>query len=319
MAEIIEQVSAIGLIPVIANVKSVDDAANLSKALFDGGIPVAEVTFRMPKAEEIIAAMVKSNLDLIVGAGTVTTKEQADLAISAGAKFLVSPALNETVIRHSQERGVPIIPGIATPSELDKAIGLGLDFVKFFPSEPNGGLAAIKAFCGPYKGVKFLPTGGISLENLANYLAFDRIAACGGTFMLGDNLETVNWTGITELCQQAVSVMLGLELVHVGVNSASADDAMASASRFADVFHFSKPKVGNSSIFVGTVMEYMKSPYLGKNGHIAFKTNSLDRAVNYLSFMGVRFNKDSEKRDPSGKLKAIYLQEEIAGFAIHLV
>ncbi|HBO34350.1 MAG TPA: 2-dehydro-3-deoxyphosphogluconate aldolase [Anaerolineaceae bacterium] len=319
MAEIIEQVSAVGLVPVIANVKSVEDAASLSKALFDGGIPVAEVTFRMSKAEEIIAAMVKSKPDLLVGAGTVTTREQADLAISAGAKFLVSPALNETVIRHSQERGVPIIPGIATPSELDKAIGLGLDLVKFFPAEPNGGLVAIKAFCGPYKGVKFLPTGGISLENLAKYLAFDRIAACGGTFMLGNNLETGNWTGVTELCQQAVSVMLGLELVHVGVNSANADDAMASASQFADVFHFSKPKVGNSSIFVGTVMEYMKSPYLGKNGHIAFKTNSLDRAVNYLSFMGVRFNKDSEKRDSSGKLKAIYLQEEIAGFAIHLV
>lgn len=319
MTEILDQVSAIGLIPVIARVNSVEDAAPLGKALSDGGIPVAEITFRMPKAENVIAAMVENNPNLLVGAGTVTNTQQADLAIAAGARFLVAPALNERVVRHCQQKGVPIIPGVATPSELDKAIDLGLNLVKFFPAEQIGGLAALKAFCGPYKGVKFIPTGGISLENLANYLAFDRIAACGGTFMLGKSVEIRNWSGITDLCRQAVSIMLGLELVHIGVNTPDPETALNSAKRFSELFHFTDPKVGNSSIFAGTVIEFMKSPYLGKNGHIAFKTNSLDRSVNYLSAMGVQFNKESEKRDPDGKLKAIYIKEEIAGFAIHLV
>jgi 2-dehydro-3-deoxyphosphogluconate aldolase/(4S)-4-hydroxy-2-oxoglutarate aldolase len=319
MEDILEKVSAIGLVPVIANINSIEDAAPLGKALAEGGIPVAEVTFRMPRAEEVMAAMVNSNPDVLVGAGTVTTTEQADLAIAAGAKFLVAPALNELMVRHSQEKGVPIIPGIATPSELDKAIELGLKVVKFFPAEQIGGLAALKAFCGPYKGVKFIPTGGISLDNLASYLAFDRIAACGGTFMLGKNVETQNWAGITELCKQAVSVMLGLELVHVGVNNANADDALASASHFAELLRFHAPKVGNSSIFVGSMIECMKSPYLGTHGHIAFKTNSLERTVKYLTAMGVSFNSESEKRDATGILKAIYLAEEIAGFAIHLI
>jgi len=110
-----------------------------------------------------------------------------------------------------------------------------------------------------------------------------------------------------------------LELVHIGVNTPDPETALNSAKRFSELFHFTDPKVGNSSIFAGTVIEFMKSPYLGKNGHIAFKTNSLDRSVNYLSAMGVQFNKESEKRDPDGKLKAIYIKEEIAGFAIHLV
>ena len=318
MTDILDQVSAIGLVPVIASVNSVEDAAPLGKALSDGGIPVAEITFRMPKAENVIAAMVDNVPDLLVGAGTVINTEQADLAIAAGARFLVAPALNERVVRHCQQKGVPIIPGIATPSELDKAIEMGLNLVKFFPAEQIGGLAALKAFCGPYKGVKFIPTGGISLENLASYLAFDRIAACGGTFMLGKNVEIQNWSGITDLCRQAVSNMSGLELVHVGANTPDPETALSSAMRFSELFHFSDPKVGNSSIFTGTVIEFMKSPYLGKNGHIALKTNSLDRAVSYLTAMGVQFNKESEKRDASGKLKAIYIREEIAGFAIHL-
>lgn len=319
MEDILEKVSAIGLVPVIANVNTIEDAIPLGKALVEGGIPVAEVTFRMPKAEEVIDAMVNSNPGILVGAGTVTTKEQADLAIAAGAKFLVAPALNEAVVRHAQEKGIPIIPGIATPSELDKAIEFGLKLVKFFPAEQMGGLPALKAFCGPYKGVKFIPTGGISLDNLASYLAFDRIAACGGTFMLGKSVESQSWSAITDLCKQAVTVMLGMELVHVGVNNANAEEALVVANRFAELLRYPAPKVGNSSIFVGTVLEYMKAPYLGTHGHIAFKTNSLERAIRYLSAMGTKFNSDSEKRDAAGNLKAIYLQEEVAGFAIHLV
>lgn len=319
MKGIIEQVSAIGLVPVIASVNSIEDAVPLGRALIAGGIPLAEVTFRMPKAEEVIATMVNNLPDCLVGAGTVTSKQQVDLALAAGAKFIVAPGLNKGVVHYCQEKGVPIIPGIATPSELDKAIELGLKLVKFFPAEQIGGLAALKAFCGPYKGVKFIPTGGISLNNLASYLAFERIAACGGTFMLGKNVETQNWPAITDLCRQAVSVMLGLQLVHVGLNNNDADEAMNSAKQISKLLRFSEPSVGNSSIFVGSALEFMKAPYLGKNGHIAFKTNSLDRAVNYLTRMGVGFNAATEKRDESGKLKAIYLEDEVAGFAIHLV
>jgi len=319
MENILERVSDIGLVPVIANVSKVEDAVPLGKALTAGGIPVAEVTFRMPKAEEVISTMVNAYPEMLVGAGTVTTTKQVDLALEAGAKFMVAPGLNEAVVRHCQMKGVPIIPGIATPSELDHAINLGLKAVKFFPAEQNGGLAAIKAFCGPFKGVKFIPTGGISLENLASYLAFDRIAACGGTFMLGNNVENQNWQAITDLCKQTVSIMLGFKLVHVGVNNANTEEALASATHLAELLRYPAPKVGNSSIFVGDMLEFMRAPYLGAHGHIAFKTNLLDRAVRYLTAMGVKFNAESEKRDAAGYLKAVYLDEEIAGFAIHLV
>ena len=232
--QIQKRIQAIGLMPVVAKV-AVEDSELLAKALMEGGIPNAEITFRMEGADEVIARMRKAYPDMLVGAGTVTSVELAEKALKAGAQFIVSPGLNPTVVKFCQDQGIDIIPGVATPSEVEQAMGMGLRTLKFFPAEQNGGLPAIKAICGPYKGVGFMPTGGVNLNNLADYLAFDRIVACGGTYMLGKYAETKQWAEITALCRKSVQVMLGLKLVHVGLNAPDAAGAQDAASQLSQL------------------------------------------------------------------------------------
>lgn len=177
---IYEEINKIGVVPVIA----LDDpnyAGDLANALCDGGLPVAEVTFRVDNVAQVMKAMVDARPEILLGAGTVLTKEQVDSAIECGCKFIVSPGLNPEITKYCQEKGIPHVPGIATPSELELALSLGLEYVKFFPAELNGGLPYIKGLCGPYKNVSFMPTGGVNTSNLKEYLAFDRIFAAGGT------------------------------------------------------------------------------------------------------------------------------------------
>ena len=254
------------------------------------------------------------------GAGTVLTTEQVDRAVAAGSKFIVSPGLNPKVVKYCQEKNVPITPGTARPTDIEMALELGLDVVKFFPAEQNGGLAMIKAMAAPYVNMKFMPTGGINAKNINDYLAFPKIIACGGSWMVpGDLISAGEWDKIEQLTREAVQTMLGFELAHVGVNADSEEEAVKAANRFS--FLFGMPaKVGSSSVFAGSALEVMKEPYLGKNGHIAIRTNYIDRAVNYMeTVLGVKFKEESAKRDGKGALKAIYLDEEIGGFAVHLV
>ena len=168
--------------------------------------------------------------------------------------------------------------------------------------------------------MKFMPTGGVNAKNLTSYLDFNKIIACGGSWMVpGDLINAGEWDKIEQLTREAVQTMLGFELAHVGINAENEEEALKAANRFAFIFGM-PAKAGNSSIFTGTALEVMKSPYLGKNGHIAVRTNYIERAVNYLStVLGVEFNEDSAKKDDKGNLKAIYLKEEIGGFAVHLV
>lgn len=319
MNKVLEEFSKIGIIPVIA-LDHVEDAAPLAKALCDGGLPCAEVTFRTAAAEESIRIMSEQFPEMLVGAGTVLTTEQVDRAVNAGAKFIVSPGLNPKVVKYCVDKGIPVTPGCSNPSDVEVAIELGLEVVKFFPAEAAGGLNMIKSMAAPYTKMKFMPTGGINAKNLTNYLDFKKIIACGGSWMVpGDLINAGEWDKIEQLTREAVQTMLGFELAHVGVNAENEEEAVKAANRFAFIFGM-PAKVGNSSVFAGSALEVMKTPYLGKNGHIAVKTNYIERAVNYLStVLGVEFNEESAKRDAKGNLKAIYLKEEIGGFAIHLV
>lgn len=319
MNKVLEEFSKIGIIPVIA-LDNVEDAAPLAKALCDGGLPCAEVTFRTAAAEESIRIMSEQFPEMLVGAGTVLTTEQVDRAVNAGAKFIVSPGLNPKVVKYCVEKGIPVTPGCSNPSDVEVAIELGLDVVKFFPAEAAGGLSMIKSMAAPYTKMKFMPTGGINAKNLTSYLDFKKIIACGGSWMVpGDLINAGEWDKIEQLTREAVQTMLGFELAHVGVNAENEEEAVKAANRFAFIFGM-PAKVGNSSVFAGSALEVMKTPYLGKNGHIAVKTNYIERAVNYLStVLGVEFNEESAKRDAKGNLKAIYLKEEIGGFAVHLV
>lgn len=317
MNEVLEKIQKIGIVPVVV-LDDAKDAAPLAKALCDGGLPCAEVTFRTAAAEESIRIMSKEFPQMLVGAGTVLTTEQVDRAVAAGAKFIVSPGLNPKIVKYCMEKGVPITPGTSNPSDVEQAIELGLEVVKFFPAEAAGGLNMIKSMAAPYTTMKFMPTGGINAKNINSYLAFPKILACGGSWMVkGDLVAAGAFDKITELTKEAVMTMLGFELKHIGINCGDEEEADRTASRFASLFGFEK-KDGNSSVFAGTAVEAMKSPYLGAKGHIAIGTNSVLRAVNYLESQGVAFNMESAKYK-NGAMTAIYLKEEIAGFAVHLV
>ena len=319
MLPILETISKIGIVPVV-KLDDAKDAAPLADALCKGGLPCAEVTFRTAAASEAISIMTKAHPDMVVGAGTVLTTDQVDQAVEAGAKFIVSPGLNPKVVKYCVDKNIPITPGTNSPSEIETAIEFGLEVVKFFPAEQSGGIAKIKAMAAPYVNMKFMPTGGINAKNLISYLDFPKVIACGGSWMVpGDLIANGEFDKVEELTREAVKTMLGFEIAHVGVNTASEADALKAAERFG--FIFGMPvKNGNSSVFAGSAVEFMKEPYLGKNGHIAIRTNYIERAVNYLStVLGVEFDETSAKRDAKGALKAIYMKEEIGGFAVHLV
>ncbi len=318
MNTVIEQLSRIGIVPVIA-IDDAEKAVPLAKALVAGGLPAAEVTFRTAAGEEAIRRIAAEVPDMLVGAGTVLTTEQADRAIAAGAQFIVSPGFNPVVTRYVIDKGVPMMPGTATPGEMEQAMSMGLDVVKFFPAEQNGGVAKLKALAGPYTTLRWMPTGGVNTKNLMDYLSFDKIVACGGTWMVKkDLIEGERWDEITRICREAVQTMLGFELKHVGINCADEAEAEKTAKTFCALFGL-EYKPGNSSVFAGSAVECMKSPYLGKYGHIAIGTNSVDRAMYHLGLQGVTFNESTRKTDGKGKTKAIYLDGEVGGFAVHLV
>ena len=207
MSTIFEKFSKIGIIPVVV-LEDAKDAEPLGKALMEGGLPCAEVTFRTAAAEEAIKIMTEKFPDMLVGAGTVLTTEQADSAIAAGAKFIVSPGLNPDVVAHCVKKGIPVTPGTCTPTDVEKALTCGLDVVKFFPAEPAGGLDFIKAIAAPYVGVKFMPTGGINANNVRDYLKYDRIIACGGSWMVkGDLIKAGDFEKIKELTAEAAGIV----------------------------------------------------------------------------------------------------------------
>ncbi len=181
MSDILKQIGKAKLVPVVV-LDSVEHAEPLAEALVNGGLPIAEITFRTDAAEAAIRVMADRG-DMLVGAGTVLTTDQADRAIDGGAQFIVAPGSNPKVIQHCLNRGVPIAPGVATPSDIELALSLGLDTLKFFPAEVLGGVRALKAISAPYGGVQFLPTGGISQKNLLDYLALPNVLACGGSWL----------------------------------------------------------------------------------------------------------------------------------------
>ena len=204
---IFSQFSKIGIIPVVV-LDNPKDAAPLAKVLYENGLPCAEVTFRTAAAEESIKIMSREFPDLLVGAGTVLTIEQADRAMNAGAKFIVSPGLNPKIVQHCIDKSIPVTPGTQTPSEMEQALELGLKVVKFFPAEPAGGLAMIKAVAAAYVDLKFMPTGGINAKNVKDYLAYNRIIACGGSWMVKkDLINAGEWDKIASQVKEAAAIV----------------------------------------------------------------------------------------------------------------
>ena len=318
MTEINQKLYDIGIIPVI-KIDNADDAVPLAKALIDGGLPAAEITFRTSCAAEAIKKITTAYPEMLVGAGTVLTTAQVDAAIEAGSSFIVSPGLNPKVVAYCVEKNIPVIPGCANPSDIEAAIELGLDTVKFFPAEAAGGLPMLKAMSAPYGAIKFMPTGGINADNVLSYLKFGKILCCGGSFMVKDELvKAGEFDKITELTRGAVKTMLGFELEHVGINNPDDAKAKAGAELIANLFGMSVRET-SKSYFAGDRFELMKNDTKGTMGHIAIKTNFVDRAIAYLKRCGVEFDEESVTYNDAGKPKFIYLKDEICGFAIHLI
>lgn len=318
MNEILKKIGSLGIVPVV-KIDDAKDAVPLGKALMEGGLPIAEITFRTAAAEQAIRNTAVEFPEMLVGAGTVLSVEQVKKAIGAGAKFIVSPGFNPSVVEYCVNNNIPITPGCSNPTDIEMALGYGLEVLKFFPAEAFGGLKTLKAMSAPYGMVKFIPTGGVNADNLNDYLAFNKVLACGGSWMVkGDLIKAGNFEEITRLTKEAVTNMLGFDLAHIGINAADAETSLQITKQMAGIFNM-PVKEGNSSNFAGTGIEVNKSMGLGKNGHIAIKTNSIPKAVAYLERNGVQVDMGTAKGPEGGSIIAVYLKEEIGGFAVHLL
>ena len=254
MDQILQKIYEIGIIPVIA-IDNADKAVPLARALVKGGLPAAEVTFRTAAGEEAIRRIAAEVPEVLVGAGTVLSVEQCDRALAAGAKFIVSPGYNEELVAHCLAKDVPVLPGCVNASDMTRAVNAGLEYVKFFPAEQSGGISGIKALAPVFPKLKFMPTGGVNTKNVIDYLNYDRIYACGGTWMVKkDLIEGEKWDEITAICQDAVKTMLGLQLAHVGVNCADTQTRPLAGRQdpVRSLFGL-EYKPGNSSDFAGSM------------------------------------------------------------------
>lgn len=308
---------ALGIVPVI-KLDDAKDAVPLANALVAGGLPVAEVTFRTDAAAESIRRMVNEVPGMLVGAGTVTSIAKAGEALDAGAKFIVTPGFNPEVVSWCMDNNTPVFPGCTTASEVEAAMNLGLTVVKFFPAEQSGGLAKIRALCAPYPSMRFMPTGGVSLKNMAEYLAFPKIFACGGSFMVPDDAVKNNrWDEITSLSRQAVRTAQGYEIGHAGIYTNDESEAAEAGDLFSRITTQDIRDPGKS-LFVGTGLEIMKFPADFK-GHIGYAVTNVERSAQRLEQMGFEFDPQTVRRDENGDRTFAYLKGVFHGFTVHLL
>lgn len=301
-----------GIIPVV-KFNTADSVLSVAEALLSGGLNCIEVTYRTSVAGDAIRMIKTAHPETVVGAGTILTRAQADDAVKNGADFLVSPGINPEIVKYAAELQVPIIPGCCTPSEIEKGIELGLTLLKFFPAEASGGVAMLKALSAPYQMVKFMPTGGIGLNNINHYLALDCVCGCGGSFMI----DETNPEKTQKLTEEVFLKTLNLQLGHIGLYNESAEEANRTACLFSKIFNTDFDDRGGA-IFTGKMFEILKSHGKGKNGHVQILTSSIERSEKYFMNLGLHFDENSKEYDKNGKLTLVYFKEEVSGMALHL-
>ena len=314
--DVLKRLAQSGVVPVVV-LEDAKDAVPTAKAMLAGGIDVMEITFRTAAAANSIKAVAQECPDMVVGAGTVVNLEQCKLAVECGAKFIVSPGYDEETVAWCCDNGIPVTPGCVTPTEIMMALKHGLKVLKFFPANVYGGLSAIKSLAGPFGGVKFIPTGGVNAQNLAEFISSPYIHAVGGSWICPKaDIAAGNFDKITALCKEARKSLLGFEVAHIGINTPDADAAMDVCKAFNDAFDFNV-KQGNSSNFASTGVEVMKTMFKGANGHIAIRTNKMIPAIAEMERRGYQLDMDSVK--DKNNIKAVYFKNEIGGFAVHLL
>ena len=314
--DVLKRLAQSGVVPVVV-LEDAKDAVPTAKAMLAGGIDVMEITFRTAAAADSIKAVAQECPDMVVGAGTVINLEQCKLAVECGAKFIVSPGYDEETVAWCCDNGIPVTPGCVTPTEIMMALKHGLKVLKFFPANVYGGLSAIKSLAGPFGGVKFIPTGGVNAQNLAEFISSPYIHAVGGSWICPKaDIAAGNFDKITALCKEARKTLLGFEVAHIGINTPDADAAMDVCKAFNDAFDFNV-KQGNSSNFASTGVEVMKTMFKGANGHITIRTNKMIPAIAEMERRGYELDMDSVK--DKNNIKAVYFKNEIGGFAVHLL
>lgn len=315
--DILNKLSAAGVVPVVV-IENAKDAVPTAEAMLRGGIDVMEITFRTAAAPDAIRAVSENCPKMLVGAGTVITLEQCKQAVDCGASFIVSPGFNREVVVWCVEHDIAVTPGCVTPTEIMEAMELGLKVLKFFPANVYGGLGAMKALSGPFGGIKFIPTGGVNAQNLAEYISAPFIHAVGGSWVCPKaDISAGHFEKITQLCREARKTVLGFEVAHIGVNCPDAESSLSLCGSFSEAFGF-ETKLGNSSNFSTSAIEIMKSNYLGEKGHIAIRTNRMETAICELAAKGFQIDPDTAKYK-GDRMIAVYLRQEFGGFAVHLL
>lgn len=316
--EILKKIYDSGVLPVIA-VNDLQEAVPLANACKEAGLTAIEITFRTECAAEALKAIKQAYPEIILGAGTVLTPETVDEAIGCGVDFIVTPGFNPDVVKYTISKNFPIVPGVSCASQIEQAMALGLDTVKFFPAEQSGGVPALKAFAGPYKKLKFIPTGGMTIDNFTTYTSLSNVVAIGGSFMINKkHIAEKDVEAMKADITTVVDKMLNLKLSHIGLNLGNEEEALKIANLLQTLLHMPY-KNGNSSIFSGNKeFELMKVEGRGSKGHIGIAVSDIDRGVHYLETRGLSFNNDSLVVKENKKI-AIYFKDEIAGFAFHLM
>lgn len=313
---VFEKIRQTGIVPVI-KIPSAEHAAPLARTLLEAGLPQVEVTLRNECALDCIRAIKAELPEMTVAAGTVLRPEQAEAAKAAGAELCVTPGLNPAVVKKCRELDLPVLPGCVTASEIEQGLELGLDTFKFFPAEQLGGVKTIRELAGPYAQIRFVPTSGITLDNMGSYLSNPAVAAVGGSFMApADRVLAKDWDGIRELCKKAVAISHNFRLIHIGINAGEEGGALA--RELGDLFAIGS-SVGGKSDFAGDIFECCKVKFPGEMGHIAIGTRNVERAVAYLEKKGYSMREEFKNYDGAGNLNAVYLEKEFSGFAIHLL
>lgn len=315
---VFETINSTGILPVI-KIEELENAVPLATALREGGVNAIEVTARSAVAFDAIRAITTAYPDMAVGAGTILNRELVDKALDAGARYIVAPGFNTDTAEYCQQRGVPFVPGCTTASEMEKALAMGITTVKFFPAEACGGLAALKQFAGPFPQLSFVVTGGVDFTNIGEYLKAGFIGACGGSYMAPAALiKEKNWEKITANCKRAVALSMGFELAHVGLNHPDEAAALANTNALNEMMLLGT-RNGNSSAFCGTAVEFMKTMFYGEKGHIGFYVNSVARAKAWFESRNIAIREESVRMKDAKTMQSFYLQEEIGGFAVHVV
>lgn len=312
-----DRIRNIGIIPVVS-ISDSELAVPLANALLKGGLNIVEITFRTESAYDSIKKIREKYPQMMICAGTVLTIEQVNKAIEAGANFIVTPGFNKKIVEYCLDMKIMIIPGCSTPTEIEQAIELGLDIVKFFPAEASGGVNKIKALSAPYTQMTFMPTGGINENNLLDYLSIDKVVACGGSFMCtNDMIIQKQWEIIENNTNNCIQKLVNIKFDHIEINAEDEKNKTLIIQLLKDLFFASKIVRNDHTSIIEQIKIVHVEDYK-KNGCIVLSTPNINRAIYYLEKKGFSFDFTSLDDSKDNK-DSIYLKEEILGFEIKLL